>query len=51
MQFNEEKCKTLKIRGSTSKIIPTSLQVDSWDISDDEDDNLIETEGKKASNG
>ena len=48
LQFNKDKCKTLKIGGSSDNILPTSLHVDSWDINYDEDDNIIETEGIKT---
>ena len=48
LQFNKEKCKTLKVGGLTDKTLQPSLEVDSWDIKYDEDDNIFETEGKKT---
>ena len=38
----------MKVGGLTDKTLQPSLEVDSWDIKYDEDDNIFETEGKKT---
>ena len=48
LQFNPTKCKTLKVGASSEKDMINSLQVDSWDMSNDKDDCITETERKNG---
>ena len=48
-QFNERKCKYLKIGKNKDTVISQTLEVDTWKRSYDKNDNLIEEEGGKKS--
>ena len=48
LQFNTKKCKYLKMGKTKNIVFPTKLEVDSWMITYDDQDNLIETEGEKV---
>jgi hypothetical protein len=48
LQFNTKKCKFLRLGKNKENQLPHDLEVDSWNIHYDEDDNLIETEGRKV---
>ena len=47
LQFNTKKCKYMKIGKHKQSHIPHTLKVDSWNISYDEQEELVETEGNK----
>ena len=48
LQFNTKKYKYLKMGNLQDRSIPNKLEVDSWVIEYDDQDNLVETEGMKA---
>ena len=49
LQFNPKKCKYLDIgRNTETSVLHNTLEVDTWDISYDEKENMIETEGPKV---
>ena len=48
LQFNTKKCSFVSIGKNKSTAPSNTLEVDSWDITYDKDDNLIETEGDKV---
>ena len=47
LQFNTKKCKYLRMGNVKNVSLPNNLEVDSWEVKYDEQDNLVETEGKK----
>ena len=47
LQFNEKKCKYLKISKKKEDIITQTLEVDTWKKEYDKEDNLHEEEGEK----
>ena len=47
LQFNPKKCKFMKIGKNRETSLPNKLEVDSWNISYDNDENLIETDGER----
>ena len=48
LQFNTKKCKYLRMGKPKNMVVPTQLEVDSWVITYDDQDNLVETEGEKV---
>ena len=44
LQFNTKKCKFLRLGKNKENQLPHNLEVDSWKIHYDEEDNLVETE-------
>ena len=45
LQFHTKKCKYLRMGNAQDRSIPNKLEVDSWVIEYDDEDNLVETEG------
>ena len=48
LQFNTKKCKYLRMGNLNKTSLPNKLEVDSWEIKYDDQDNIIETEGEKV---
>ena len=48
LQFNPIKCKYLIIGRKKENVVKHTLEVDSWNVEYDKEDNLVETEGKKT---